>query len=606
MASGEIPKRENVAKEHAWDLAPLFESDRKWELLYQEVEKELAGCGRFKGRLDESAELLAEAVDFQLEMYRKIDRLYTYAHLKSDQDKSDSFNLGLQDKAVGLYTRAGEMFSFMTPEIQAIADDVMEAYLRQPPLLPFRFHLEQVLRFKPHTLDEKTERILAMSSEIARAPSQIFGQLDNVDLRFGKIADEKGEETELSHGNFIRFLMNPDREVRRTAFRQYYETYDRHKHTIAASLSHSIKKDVFYAKVRGHESCLKAALFGDNVPEEVYGNLLDSVKSNLSPLFEYLDFRKKALGLDTLRFYDTYVPLVSEIDFLMDYEEAAETACEALAPLGEKYVETLREGLFGGWVDRYENKGKRSGAYASGCYDSPPYMLLNHEKRSIGSLYTLAHEAGHAMHTWHSNRRQPYAYHDYTIFVAEVASTFNEVLLSRHLLKKYEDDPRMTAYVLNREIDNIRGTLFRQTMFAEFERITHRMAEEHTPLTVDSLAGEYEKLLGIYFGDSLALDPELRLECLRIPHFYSAFYVYKYATGISAAIALAKKVLEEGSRTRDAYLGFLGLGGSKYPLDELMEAGVDLRSSEPVESAVAYFESLTRRFFKIYKMIGRT
>ena len=605
MASGEIPKRDNVAKEHAWDLAPLFESDRKWELLYQEVEKELSGCGRFKGRLGESAKLLAEAVDFQLEMYRKIDRLYTYAHLKSDQDKSDSSNLGLQDKAVGLHTRAGEMFSFMTPEIQAIADDVMEEYLRQPPLLPFLFHLEQILRFKPHTLDEKTERILAMSSEIARAPSQIFGQLDNVDLRFGMIADEKGEETELSHGNFIRFLMNTDREVRRTAFRQYYATYDRHKHTIAASLSHSIKKDVFYAKVRSHESCLKAALFGDNVPEEVYGNLLDSVKSNLSPLFEYLDFRKKALGLDTLRFYDTYVPLVSEVDFLMDYEEAAETTCEALAPLGEKYVETLREGLFGGWVDRYENKGKRSGAYASGCYDSPPYMLLNHEKRSIGSLYTLAHEAGHAMHTWHSNRRQPYVYHDYTIFVAEVASTFNEVLLSRHLLKKYEDDPRMTAYVLNREIDNIRGTLFRQTMFAEFERITHRMAEEHTPLTVDSLTGEYQKLLGIYFGDSMALDPELRLECLRIPHFYSAFYVYKYATGISAAIALAQKVLEEGSRARDAYLGFLGLGGSKYPLDELAEAGVDLRSSESVESAVAYFGSLTRRFFKIYKMIGR-
>ncbi len=600
MTTREIPKRDEIADEHKWNLSPLFESDEKWEALYEKVEAELEGYARYRGRLGESASVLAEALDFQLELFRKIDRLYTYAHLKSDQDKSDSPNLGRQDKAIGLYTRAGEESSFLTPELQAIPEHAMDAFLKEKPLQPYLFFLEQILRMKPHTLEEKVEKILAMSAEIARAPSQIFGQLDNVDLYFGKIADEKGEESELSHGNFIRFLTSPDRSVRRTAFFQYYKTYDQHRHTLAAALSHSIKKDWFHARVRNYSSCRQAALFGDNIPEDVYDNLVGSVKDNLSPLFEYLKFRKRALGVENLHFYDNYAPLVSEIDFKMDYEEAAETACEALVPLGDEYTRILRDGLFGGWADRYENKGKRSGAYASGCYDSPPYMLLNHEARNIGSLYTLAHEAGHAMHTCFSNRRQPYVYHGYAIFVAEVASTFNEVLLSRHLFKKYRDNPRMTAFILNREIDNIRGTLFRQTMFAEFEKITHELAEKNTPLTLATFTEEYGKLLGIYFGDSMEIDPELHLECLRIPHFYSAFYVYKYATGISAAIALARKVLEEGGRARDAYLNFLGMGGSKFPLDELLDAGVDLRSPVPVQRAASYFDDLTKRFYEVY------
>jgi oligoendopeptidase F len=408
---------------------------------------------------------------------------------------------------------------------------------------------------------------------------------------------------ELSHGNFTTFLINPRHDIRKKVFFQYYQAYQDHKHTLAATLAHSIKKDFFYSRARNFESCRVSALFNDNIPEAVYDNLIATVKANLAPLFKYLGFRQSVLGLEELHFYDTYVPIIADVHFHMPYDEAVGVCVRAVQPLGDEYARILKDGLLSGWVDRYENRGKRSGAYSSGCYDSPPYILLNYEENNINSLYTLIHEAGHSMHSYFSKKNQPYVDHEYTIFVAEVASTFNEDLLSRYLLAYYKDDPKMQAYILNREIDNIRATLFRQTMFAEFEKATHTTVEANEPLTLDGMTEIYHQLLETYFGDTLVIDPELSLECLRIPHFYSAFYVYKYATGISAAIALADKVIHEGDPARQAYLEFLKLGGSKFPLDELLDAGVDMGSPVPIKLAIAHFGQLVDQLIEVYKSI---
>ena len=603
MNPRKIAERKDIPDDHKWDLTSLFISDEDWNKLFDEVESQIKTYTDYQGRLQDSIGVFQEALDFHLSLTRKIERIYTYAHLKSDEDKSNQFYLGFHQRALSLHTRASEASSFITPEIQSIADDQMNSFLADDSIEEYQFYLEKILRYKPHTRSETVEHVLAMSREMANAPTQVFGQLDNVDLNFGSLEDENGKEIELSHGNFSTFLISPNREVRQKAFFQYYRAYEDHKHTLAATFVHSLKKDVFYSRARNFDTCRAAALFGDNIPETVYDNLIKTVKSNLTPFFKYMDFRKQTLALSELHFYDTYVPIVSDVTFDIPYEAAVEISIQAMRPLGEKYVNVLREGFMGGWVDRYENRGKRSGAYSSGCYDSSPYILLNYENQNINSVYTLLHEGGHSMHSLYANSHQPYVDHDYTIFVAEVASTFNENLLSRYLLEHYKNDPLKTIYLLNREIDNIRATLFRQTMFAEFEKITHHTVETHAPLTLDVITGTYQGLLEGYFGDTLVLDPELNLECLRIPHFYSAFYVYKYATGISAAIALADKVINEGQSARDAYLNFLKLGGSKFPLDELADAGVDMRSPEPIQRAINYFSDLVDRLIDAHQAL---
>jgi oligoendopeptidase F len=603
MSRRTIPLRKDIPDDHKWYLGPLFRSDEDWEKWVVEAESLTDSYADYRGHLKDSVRVFKEAIDFHLSLTRKIERIYTYAHLKSDEDKSNQFYLGLFQRAVSLHTRAAESASFITPEIQSIPDDQMNSFLADDLLVEYNFYFEKILRYKPHTRSEAAEQILAMSREMANAPAQVFGQLDNVDLSFGSIKDETGKEIELSHGNFSTFLISPSRDVRRKAFFQYYQTYQNHQHTLAATLLHAIKKDLFYSRVRHFDSCRASALFGDNISEAVYDNLIETVQSNLTPLFKYLDFRKQALALSNLHFYDTYVPIVADVSFDIPYEDAVAMSIQAVRPLGDEYLKILQQGLLGGWVDRYENRGKRSGAYSSGCYDSPPYILLNYEASNINSVYTLLHEGGHAMHSFLANKHQPYVNHDYTIFVAEVASTFNENLLSRYLLDQYRNDPLKTVYILNREIDNIRATLFRQTMFAEFEKITHRIVENHEPLTLDVITDTYRGLLETYFGDSLILDPELSLECLRIPHFYSAFYVYKYATGISAAIALAEKVVNEGKPARDAYLHFLKLGGSKFPLDELADAGVDMASPEPIQRAIQYFSERVDRLIDAYQAL---
>ncbi len=596
-----IPDRNSVPDGHKWDLTPLYTTDQEWESHYDKVEKELPRYDSYRGRLGESAATLREAVEFDLNVSRRLEKLYTFAHLRSDEDKSNQHYLGFHQRAMNLYTKASELSSYMTPEIQAIPDDIIAGFLKNPSIAHYRFYFEKIIRFKPHTLSIEIEEIIAMSGDMSQAASEIFSQLDNADLTFGHITDESGKEVELSHGNFSSFLQNQDRDIRKKAFSQYYRSYDSHKNSIAAALHYSNKSDRFYSRVRNFENCRRSSLFSDNVLDEVYDNLIDTVRKNLTPLFRYLDFRKKMLGLEELHFYDTYVPIVKDVPYSMPYEEAVETCVKALAVLGSEYTDTMAKGLLQGWVDRYENRGKRSGAYSSGCYDSPPYILMNYRDDTINSLYTLIHEAGHSMHSWYSNRNQPYVYHDYTIFVAEVASTFNEALLSAHLLNRYSSDARMKAYILNREIDNIRATLFRQTMFAEFEKLSHQAVEENRPLTLDVMREIYRGLLKGYFGDSLVIDEELTMECLRIPHFYSSFYVYKYATGISAAIALSRKVIAEGGPARDAYLRFLTLGGSGYPLDELQTAGIDMSRPGPVEEAIAYFGSLVDQFIGLHE-----
>ncbi len=601
--SKSIPVRNEIPDAHRWDLSPLFASDDDWESLFANVEDDLPRYDDFSGRLGESTSLLKKIIEFDLDLSRRLDRLYTYSHLKSDEDKTNQHYMGLHQRSVNLLTRASELSSFITPEIQSIPDSVMDGMMRDPALAGYRYYLEKILRYRPHTLSAELEHVMAMAGEISRAPSEIFSQLDNADLTFGFLADESGVEIELSHGNFSTFLMSRDRSVRERAFLQYYRAYEEHKHSISSALLHSNKRDFFYSRVRKYSDCRRASLFSDNVEDGVYDNLVETVRKNLDPLFRYFRFRKEVLGVTELHFYDTYVPIVKDVPFSMPYEEAVKTCVAALEPLGPDYTGTMERGLLGGWVDRYENRGKRSGAYSSGCFDSPPYILMNYRDDNINSLYTLIHEAGHSMHSLHSIRRQPYVYHDYTIFVAEVASTFNEALLSRHLLGIHEGDPKMTAYILNREIDNMRATLFRQTMFAEFEALTHREVESNRPLTLSVIRKLYRDLLEVYFGGAMAIDEELTLECLRIPHFYSPFYVYKYATGISAAVSLAQRVVEEGESARERYLAFLSLGGSMFPLDQLRAAGIDMSRPEPVEGAICYFNELVDRLMDIYSSL---
>ncbi|MCL2156044.1 MAG: oligoendopeptidase F [Leptospirales bacterium] len=598
-----IRERKEIQDQFKWDLTPLMKSDNEWEKSYKELESKIDGYNKFKGRMNESLETFRSALEFDINISREIEKIYTYAHLRSDENKADQFTLAMYQRAINLYTRITELSSFMTPEIQEIDDTLIKSYMEHESMKDFKFFLEKILKFKPHTLSKEIEHVIAMMGEIAGAPSQIFSQLDNADLTFGSIKDINGDDIELSHGNFSTFLQNPDRDIRRKAFFQYYQSYENIKHTVASTLDHSNKKDSFYAKVRKFNNSREAALFPDNVPEKIYDNLVKTVRENITAIYKYLEFRKNALGIDRLHFYDTYVPIVGDVDFTMSYEEAVETCVKALVPLGNEYSDIMKNGLLSGWVDRYENKGKRSGAYSSGCYDSPPYILLNYEDQNINSLYTLMHEAGHSMHSYYSKQEQPYINSDYTIFVAEVASTFNETLLSRYLLDLYKDNIKMQAYILNREIDNIRATLFRQTMFAEFEMRSHKIVEDNNPLTLDIIRAEYEELLKVYFGDKLFIDDVLTLECLRIPHFYSSFYVYKYATGISAAIALTEKVINEGETARNAYLNFLKLGGSKYPLDELLIAGVDMNSPEPIKKSIQHFEELLDRFIAVYEKL---
>jgi oligoendopeptidase F len=590
-ATKQLPKRSEVDPADRWNLASLYKNDEAWEKAFTKWEKQIPRYEEFRGKLGESAESLAAMLDFDTEFERTGERLGTYAFLKTAEDAGDSNYQRMQGRYRHAASQAGQTASYIRPEIMAIPAAKMKKFLSEERLAAYHLMLERILRYKPHTLSDGEERLLAMQAEMSDAANRIFRQLNDVDLKFGKIRNERGETLELSHATFSTCLHSSDRRVRKTAFHQYYDTYSAHANTLAASFASSVQRDAYYAKARNHESSLDAALFPDRVPRVVYENLIASVRGHLPSLFRYYELRRKQMKLKEIHHYDTYVPILSELERRHTWQEAVDVVVESLAPLGGEYTRVLERGLNNGWCDRYENQGKQSGAFSCGSFDGEPYILMNYQEEVLNHVFTLAHEAGHSMHSYYSAKSQPFQYYNYTIFVAEVASTFNEQLLLKKMLAS-ASDKRERAYLINKAIDDIRGTIFRQTMFAEFEKITHELVEKGEPLTLARLREVYRELLTAYFGPDFAIDECLELECLRIPHFYRAFYVYKYATGLSAAIALSERVTNGGKRELQEYLGFLKGGCSKYPLDLLRDAGVDMETPAAVDTALDRFGEL--------------
>jgi oligoendopeptidase F len=586
----DTPARADIPESDKWDLTHLFADVSKWQEDFAWLQREYPKLEQWKNRVGESAETLAAVLEFEKTLELKIECVYHYASLQVAGESSNNEYLARIGQVQNLLTKISETAAFVVPEILAIDDEKFATFLADPALKDWRIKLHKIQRMKPHVLSVPEERLLALSNVALSGYDDAFSQLTDVDMKFGILIDENGRERPLTQSSFSSFMVKRDPELRRRAFHQFYAEFRDHQYTLAASLAYSVKADVFHARARHYPSAREAALFPDDVPVAVYEGLIQSVRANLKPLFRYFELRRRALGLDELHHYDTYVPLVPEIQTRFTFDEAVEMVLRALAPLGKKYLDVLAEGLRSSrWCDRYENKGKRSGAFSSGSYGAPPYILMNYKQDVFADVYTLAHEAGHSMHSWFSQNSQLFQDYEYPIFLAEVASTFNEELLTHHLLQT-TSDPKMRAYIINRQIDDLRGTLFRQTMFAEFEKIIHAFEESDDALTLDLFKSKYHKLLETYFAENFVIDPELDLECLRIPHFYHAFYVYKYATGISAAVALSQRVLSGAPGSIEAYLNFLRAGGSKFPLETLRAAGVDMTTAAPIESTLHLFE----------------
>src|SRR5271166_350238 len=583
-----IPTRSEIPEADTWDLTHLFKNEEEYRAAFSELSDRYSRITKFKGHLGESADSLLACLECENQLNLVAERLQHYAGLRNSEDSSDNRNLSRKAELTNLLTKVNEACSYITPELQAVPDDNFHALLNEPKLVNWKISLSRLRRHKPHTLSEPEERLLTLGSPVLRGHSETFSQLTNVDLKFGVVTTGEGEELPLSQSTYSSFLHKQDRELRIRAFKQFYKEFDDHKYSLASTLASSVRADVFSAKIRNHPSAREASLFGDNIPVAVYDNLIATVRKNLPILHDYYELRRELLKLEEIHQYDTYVPLVRKVQTNVTFDEAIDLVVGALTPLGDEYIATLKEGLNSRWVDRYETKGKRSGAFSSSSYGNPPYILMNYKTDVFSDVFTLAHEAGHSMHSWFSQKHQLFQNYGYPIFLAEVASTFNEELLTHHLLGQ-ADDPAMRAYLIDRQIEDIRNVLFRQTMFAEFEKHVHEMEENGGPLTLDLFRNVYRELLRAYFGQRFTIDPELDLECLRIPHFYSAFYVYKYATGISAAVSLADRVLNGGKAEIAAFLDFLKSGGSKFPIDTLREAGVDMQSPEPIEKTMTLF-----------------
>jgi oligoendopeptidase F len=587
-----LPTRDKVKVANTWDLNSLYESDAAWEKDFLAWEKQIKRYSTFQGKLGTSAEILADCLKFDVKFDRQAERLSTYAFLKTTEDTANSTYQRMMGRFQHASSEAGQAASFLRPEIMAIPSKKLDEFLKAKSLTPFRLVLERMTRYRPYTLSNAEEKLLAMQSQMSDTANHTFRQLTDADFKFGMVKNEKGESLELSHSSFSALLHSPKRSVRSTAFHQYYSVYAGHENALAATLSGSVQRDIYYAKARNYNSAIEAALFHDDMPLSVYDNLIAAVRGKLPALYRYYDLRRRKMRIKDIHHYDTYVPILSDLDQKRTWQQAVDTVIASLAPLGNDYTSVLERGLTTHrWCDRYPNRGKQSGAFSCGSYDGAPYILMNYQPTVLDHVFTLAHEAGHSMHSYHSAKHQPFQYYNYVIFVAEVASTFNEQLLGRYLMDQ-AGTTEERAYLINREIDAIRGTIIRQTMFAEFEKIIHALAEAGEPLTIECFKSEYYKLLEAYFGPDFTLDDELKLECLRIPHFYRAFYVYKYATGLSAAIALSERVVNGGKAELNDYLSFLKGGCSKFPLELLCDAGVDMREPTPVATALARFESL--------------
>ncbi len=597
-----VPARNEVDPKDTWDLSPLYAQEAEWEKALEELRQQRGKMAKWKGRLHQ-AENLAAAFEEEREIDLLAERIGQYAHLRVAEDGGDGAARDRSLRLEHLTTELAEETAWFLPELMAIGDAEWAELVKSPRLAEWQGKLERIRRYRPHILGEGEERLMALAGPALGGPDEIFSQLTNVDFSFGTVKDEDGTEIELSHGTFASLLQRRSQEVRRAAWKQYYAEFEKHAFSLAATLASSVKGDVFRAKARKHASARAQSLFPDRVPEKVYDNLVTVVRKNLKPLQQYHRLRKKVLGLRELRAADLQVPLVGAAKRKTSYEDAAEMVTTACRPLGGEYQKILGQGLGQArWVDRYENRGKRSGAFSSGSYRKPPYILMNYREDVLSDVYTLAHEAGHSMHTWLSHRAQPYQDAHYPILLAEVASTFNEELLTHHLLAgPAREDKTLRAYILNRQIDDIRGTLYRQVMFAEFEHRIHEAEEKGMALTLDFFRICYRELLEAYLGEAMEIEAPLELECLRIPHFYSAFYVYKYAIGLSAAIALSRQVLAGEGAAVERVHGFLKSGGSRPPLETLRTAGVDMESAAPVESALALF---AERVDELEKLLG--
>lgn len=598
MSKGAVKKRAEIGPEFKWKLEDIYPQETFWEDDYQSVKNLAAEMEGLQGTLGQSAEALLKVLKLSDELGRKAEKIYVYARMRRDENNSDSCYQALFDRAESLSVQVAGMTAYVVPELLAIPEQDLERFLQENTELSiYRHFVDEILRQKAHILSASEERLLAMASDLSTATGNIFTMLNNADIKFPIITDEDGNEVELTKGRYTSFMESPDRRVRQDAFQGLYGSYQKLINTLGASLGGSVKKDIFYARARNYPTALAASLDQDNVPVEVYDRLIESVHDHMEHMYRYMRIRKQMLGLDELHFYDIYTPLVPEYKLEIPYERAQQILVEALQPLGDEYVGLLQQGFNSGWIDVYENEGKTSGAYSWGAYDTNPYVLMNYDNK-LDDMFTLAHEMGHSLHSWYSHHAQPYVYSQYAIFVAEVASTVNESLLIDHLLKNSQD-PQEKIYLLNHYLEQFRGTVYRQTMFAEFEKIIHSRVESGEALTPDILKEIYRDLNRLYYGPEMVMDPEIDLEWARIPHFYSGFYVYKYATGFSTATALKELILKEGSPAVERYLEFLKSGSTDYPINLLQKAGVDLLTPQPVSQALAYFGALLDQLEKL-------
>lgn len=598
MANIKIKKRNEINSIYKWNIEKMYSGDEDFDADYKKALELSGSFKKYHGKLTSNAKTLLNALKDKDQLFLIAERLFVYSRMKLDEDNSSAKQQALFGKAISLTARISAETSFFTPELLSADKDTVSDYiLQESELETYRFMLEDAFREKEHVLSDVEENLLAQMSEVTGSTKNIFSMINDADIRFADITDEDGNSSPLTHGNYINFLESYNRDVRKQAFTNMYKSFESLINTIATAYNYNVKNDVITARIRKYSSARSAALSSDNIPEEVYDNLISVVHEYLPVLHRYIKLRKKMLGVDELKMYDVYVPLIEMPKEEINFDSGVAMMKEALAPLGEDYLQILDKAIEDQWIDIYENENKTSGAYSFGSYDSYPYVLLNYTDR-LQDVFTLVHELGHSMHSYYTRTNQPFVYGDYSIFCAEVASTVNESLLIQYLLDK-ETDTEKKKYLINMHIEAFRTTLFRQTMFAEFEKITHEAVENGETLTADMLCSEYEKLNKMYFGDAIGEDDYIKYEWARIPHFYNAFYVYQYATGYSAATAISKKILEEGSEARDAYKKFLASGSSDYPVELLKIAGVDMSSKEPVIAAMKTFENLVNELEKL-------
>lgn len=584
----ELLKRNEVKKEFTWNLEDLYADVPSWEAAVKEIQDIAARLEQMEGKVTKSADNLFTTLSQLEEMGKKLDPAFNYAERLSDQDTGNTTHLAMSQKLRSIYADISSRLSFIDPEILELPKETLEQYYtQQPKLEAYRNYIREIQRLKPHHLPAEMERLLAMTNEMSNVPEETFAVFNNADLKLPEMTDENGESIRITHGRYISLLESSDRRVRREAFEKMYQTYKQFENTLASLYSGQVKQLMFYAKARRYPSTLQAAVNHNNVSPDVYENLVATVNANLDKMYRYVRLRKRLLQVDELHMYDVYTPIIPDASRKIPYAEAKETILKALAPLGEDYIRLLEEGFNNRWIDVYENEGKRSGAYSAGAYGGHPYVLMNYDE-SLDSMFTLAHEMGHSLHSHYSNTAQPYFYSQYKIFVAEVASTCNEILLMEYLLKNTTDS-KERAYLLNHYLDSFKGTVYRQTMFAEFEKKTNAMAEAGESLTAQVLNDVYLELNSRYFGPDMVSDPEIAREWARIPHFYYNFYVYQYATGFSAAVAIARNILKEGAPAVARYKEFLSGGCSLPPVELLKIAGVDLETPRPIQDALNVF-----------------